>query len=474
MSARLLRAKNDDHIQAAYGIPVEQRSAHILLGYKPLYTSFLKKRKKVPKKKNITEEAGPSRKRKRAVNKGKAIVPISIPSDSGSSSFKTESESDLFRGVEHLLGRIREPREVEFLEEESGEVMDDLPSLFPAKKKTKTRKNGSSPVAPNATTKRTTDADNTAVAAELQKKQKMLMLGSGADIGGSKGSKSPLRIDVPDKEIGKGVAEVTSSPFQFIPTLKSGKPVLVSESVREHPTLALSVLKGVCLPEDMKKVPSDLDSNITEMFSHMTLACQSAVAMHDKLLSVTGSVVSMKSRLKDETKLRAKAEKQVKDMSKDLEAARSQLSELELAKKQLSEMEDLKRQLSEIKSSREQELRDAHKAGFDEAKLKVFEYYKGQVAKIKDNSFRRGAKIYYFRGVATGYGLGLEAGGVSAESALQAVPDVEAPEIEIPSEEEEEDAEAEEDDIGENAEATGNAGAGNNVETGKDEQPKEG
>ncbi|KAH7860056.1 hypothetical protein Vadar_008643 [Vaccinium darrowii] len=186
--------------------------------------------------------------------------------DSGSSSSRTESEVDLFRGIKDLLGRIREPREVDFSEEESGEVMDNLPSLLPAKKKPKTKKNGTFAVAPNATSKRTTNADNTAITAEQQKKQRMLTLGMEADAGASRGGKSPVRIDVPDKETGKNVVEVTSSSFQFSPTLKSGKPVLVSDS--------------------------------------------SAVAMHDKLLSMTGSIASMKSRLKGETKLRAKVEKQ--------------------------------------------------------------------------------------------------------------------------------------------------------------------
>lgn len=40
-SARLLKAKSDDHIKAAYVVPKEERFPHVLLGYEPTYTSYL-------------------------------------------------------------------------------------------------------------------------------------------------------------------------------------------------------------------------------------------------------------------------------------------------------------------------------------------------------------------------------------------------------------------------------------------------
>lgn len=46
VSARLIKAKNDNNIRAAYAIPKEERYAHVLLGYEPTYTSYLIQRKK--------------------------------------------------------------------------------------------------------------------------------------------------------------------------------------------------------------------------------------------------------------------------------------------------------------------------------------------------------------------------------------------------------------------------------------------
>lgn len=96
-----------------------------------------------------------------------------------------------------------------------------------------------------------------------------------------------------------------------------------------------------------------------------------------------------------------------------------------------------------METEKQKAVEDAHKARFTEAKQKIVEHYQGQVAEIQINSFWKGAKTYYFKRVVKGYELGLEAGSVPAESTLQAIPDVETPEIKIPSEEEEGEEEEE-------------------------------
>ncbi len=110
--------------------------------------------------------------------------------------------------------------------------------------------------------------------------------------------------------------------------------------------------------------------------------------------------------------------------------------------------------MEEIKVKSDQDVSAARvegfSQGFSDAKKKVTEHYQGQVAEISEDGFRRGAQIYFHKGFAQGFGLGLDAGGVPTDSDLRVVPSVELPEIEIPEEEEEEVAENEEAGAAEN------------------------
>ena len=191
---------------------------------------------------------------------------------------------------------------------------------------------------------------------------------------------------------------------------------------------------------------------------------------HQKVVNLSSSFSSLKLKYKD-------ALTRKRETENELAAAKLQLSELEEAKKQLSELDALRGQVKELQqklSEEEQRSKEAvsvaHSAGFQEAKQKVIEHYQGQVEEITNMGFRRGAKIYYFKGVAKGYELGLEAGSVPAESALRAVPEVEAPEIEIPSEEEEDGEEEEAAEIAEEGakDTTENCAETPNQELGKD------
>lgn len=95
----LLKAKDEDQIGVAYRIPLPNRFAHVLLDYKPSYTSLLKKRQK-PKK--DTEGAGTSKKRKgKGKGKGKAPAMVKILDDDK----KSEGEVDLHGvSLEKLIG----------------------------------------------------------------------------------------------------------------------------------------------------------------------------------------------------------------------------------------------------------------------------------------------------------------------------------------------------------------------------------
>lgn len=268
VTARLLGAKNDDNISAAYRVPLPERYAHVLLGYEPLYTSFLQKRKKKSKAQIAAERAGPSRKRKRVSFKGKSVEAVELSS---------ETEVNLHRTrTQDLAGTIREPLQEEYEEgeEEMGGDLGELPSLLPKKTKKVIKNKGT----PSHTKRAPANAETDA--AELKKQR--LELGSvlandarkeDAVAEKSPPGKVPVQKDAPSKDT---TAETSSPvPFIFAPQSKQGQPILITDSVRANPRLGFPVLQGVCLPEDMKLVPSDLEGNIVDMFSHLTLVSTS-------------------------------------------------------------------------------------------------------------------------------------------------------------------------------------------------------
>lgn len=338
-----------------------------------------------------------------------------------------------------------------------GGELGDLRSLLPSKKSRKTVIISAKGVPSQS--KRALANTETDVA-KLKKQRLVLGSGSGKDARKDKvaadkvaAEKAPTENEAPPKDV--NAEDSSHIPFIFAPQTKQGKPVLLTDSVRANPRLGLPLLQGVCLPEDMKQLPYDLEGNIVDMFSHLTLANQSLLGYHQKVVNLSSSFNALKLKYKDALQKKREAEN-------DLAAAKLQLLELDEAKKQLSELESLRAQVKDLQEKLSEEgertkkaVSEAHLAGFNEAKEKVIEHYRGQVSEIQSYNFRKGAKIYYFKGVAKGYGLGLEAGSVPAESALRTVPEVESPEIEIPLEEEDEEAEEEdaEENVDENTEA---------------------
>lgn len=244
-------------------MPHAQRLAHVLLGYEPTYTSYLQKRKKKTKEQLAAERAGPSKKRKRSSFKGKSVA-IEVSS---------ATETDLHGSqLQDLIGRVRVPLEVEFEEEEEEEQMagdlGDLPSLVKKPKRTVTALVKGTP----SQSKRAPAATETDPA-ELKKQRLVLASGSGKVLRKDKNiAENTVAQKDPPPRITNAEASV-STPFIFAPQVREGTPVLVTDSVRSNPRLGLPMLQGVCLPEDMTQVPSDLEGNIVEMFSHLTLVC---------------------------------------------------------------------------------------------------------------------------------------------------------------------------------------------------------
>lgn len=105
-----------------------------MLGYEPIYTSYLKKRTKKGKGSKVEEGESSKNRKGEPSRKGKEVVAIEVSSD---------SEIDLHRTkIQDLIGKVREPRDSNFDEGIMGGDLDDLPSLVHTKRNLKPKRLG--------------------------------------------------------------------------------------------------------------------------------------------------------------------------------------------------------------------------------------------------------------------------------------------------------------------------------------------
>lgn len=133
--------------------------------------------------------------------------------------------------------------------------LNDLPPLNP-KKKAKGKGIAVTKRAPGVGDAKATE----------QKKQKLV-----PGLGVEKKSPEKIALEKPPSKKEKTTPPSSSVPFQFNAMVRPGVPILTTDSIRANPRLGFAMLHGVCLPEDMKQIPADLEGNIVDLFSHMAL-----------------------------------------------------------------------------------------------------------------------------------------------------------------------------------------------------------
>lgn len=159
----------------------------------------------------------------------------------------SESKIDLHRAhIQDLVGKVREPLEEEF-EDEEEEMRGDLDNLQGPKPSKKPKKTIVAPARGTPSQAKRAPVNTETDAAELKKQRLVLGLGSGKDARKDKTvaeKSSPEKAPVEEEAPSKGVnAEASSpTPFTFAPQIKQGQPVLISVSVRANPRLGLPVL----------------------------------------------------------------------------------------------------------------------------------------------------------------------------------------------------------------------------------------
>ncbi|KAG5543180.1 hypothetical protein RHGRI_016059 [Rhododendron griersonianum] len=76
-------------------------------------------------------------------------------------------------------------------------------------------------------------------------------------------------------------------PFSPTYTTADGRVLMLKDSVKEEPNLAVTLLRGLALPRDCDQLPVELIPGLGDMCSHLVQAGQAALQAYDKAVKVT-------------------------------------------------------------------------------------------------------------------------------------------------------------------------------------------
>ncbi|KAF7150322.1 hypothetical protein RHSIM_Rhsim02G0093100 [Rhododendron simsii] len=179
---------------------------------------------------------------------------------------------------------------------------------------------------------------------------------------------------------------------QFSPsyTMPDGRVLLLKDSVKEEPNLAVTLLRGLDLPRDYDQMPTDLMPGLAEMCSHLVQAGQAALKAYDKASKVSAD----RERFRNDRELfRAKwrtsdqqvkeKEDEVKHLKKELADAKAAADSFAAELKKMKEQErekiqeaDAKGYEAGIKRAALEYTQVAHKMVIDELEVRLPDFFK--------------------------------------------------------------------------------------------------
>ncbi|KAF7112803.1 hypothetical protein RHSIM_RhsimUnG0191600 [Rhododendron simsii] len=133
-------------------------------------------------------------------------------------------------------------------------------------------------------------------------------------------------IDLTDPETEAAILRQFSPSY----TMPDGRVLLMRDSVKEEPNLAVTLLRGLALPRDYDQVPTELIPGLGEMCSHLVQAGQAALKAYDKAAKVSAERERYRS---DRDSFRAKwraSDQQVKEKEEEVKILKKELVSAEL------------------------------------------------------------------------------------------------------------------------------------------------
>ncbi|KAF7154506.1 hypothetical protein RHSIM_Rhsim01G0191200 [Rhododendron simsii] len=162
-------------------------------------------------------------------------------------------------------------------------------------------------------------------------------------------------IDLTDPETEAAVLRQFSPSY----TMPGGRVLLLKDSVKEEPNLAVTLLKGLALPRDYDQVPTDLMPGLGEMCSHLVQAGQAALKAYDKAAKVSAERERYRS---DRDSFRTKwriSEQEVKDKDAEIKRLKKELADARAA------VELASSELNKVKAEEKEKMREVDTKGYE-------------------------------------------------------------------------------------------------------------
>ncbi|KAG5547937.1 hypothetical protein RHGRI_013575 [Rhododendron griersonianum] len=252
-----------------------------------------------------------------------------------------------------------------------------------------------------------------------------------------------IRRPSPQKDLGRQTesrVDLTGGPVEveiprpFSPsyTMADGRVLMLKDSVKEEPNLAVTLLRGLALPRDYDQLPTELLPGLGEMCSHLVQAGQAALKAYDKAAKVSAECERYRT---DRDNFRAKfkiSETQLLETDAEVEKLKKELAEAKTA------AATAEAEMEKMKMEEKKKMREADAKGY-EARIKraALEYTQTAHQMVNDELETRLPDFFEL-----GYAAGAEAMAgvlvVEADSKfLQQLPPPVIPDLELPYTEEE-------------------------------------
>ncbi|KAF7152942.1 hypothetical protein RHSIM_Rhsim01G0087400 [Rhododendron simsii] len=235
-------------------------------------------------------------------------------------------------------------------------------------------------------------------------------------------------IDLTDPETEAAVLRQFSPSY----TMPDGRVLLLNDSVKEEPNLAVTLLRGLALPRDYDQVPTDLLPGLGEMCSHLVQAGQAALKAYDKASKVSSERERYRS---DRDSFRAKSrilENQLKESEANVERLERELADAKEAA--AAAVENLKK----AKEGEREKLRVADATGYEAGIKRAALEYTQIAHKMVNDELEVRLPDFFKLGYAAGADAMAGVMAIQPESGfLKQLPDPIIPNLDLPYTEEE-------------------------------------
>ncbi|KAE9452821.1 hypothetical protein C3L33_15271, partial [Rhododendron williamsianum] len=235
-------------------------------------------------------------------------------------------------------------------------------------------------------------------------------------------------VDLTDPETEAAIRRQFSPSY----TMPDGRVLLLNDSVKEEPNLAVTLLKGLALPRDYDQVPPDLIPGLGEMCSHLVQAGQAALKAYDKATKVQAERERYRfDRDSYKTKWRI-SEQQVKDSEVEVEKLKAQLAEAKTA------TSNADAEVKKLKEEEKEKLKAADAKGYEAGINRAALEYTQTAHKMVNEALEARLPDFYKLGYAAGADAMAGVMVIRAEPGfLKQLPEPIVPDLELPYTEEE-------------------------------------